>query len=117
MEFKDILKRERLLRGYTQEELGRLVGLKKSAIHKYESGLVVNPGRSLILKFAQALNVSPAYLLGIEDNAPEEHTAEEKDLLASFRRLNSEGRAKVLEYAKDLAGLPQYIVKNASSVS
>lgn len=113
MEFKDILKQERLRRGYTQEELGKLVGLKKSAIHKYENGLVVNPGRSLIFKFAQALNVSPAYLLGIEDEPKDS----EKELLAYFRRLNEDGQAKVLGYAHDLAGLPQYTEKNVISAS
>lgn len=110
MEFKDILKQERLKRGYTQEELGKRVGLKKSAIHKYENGLVVNPGRSLIFKFAQALGVSPAYLLGIEDE-PKDN---EKELLASFRRLNKDGQTKVLEYAHDLAGLPQYLSESTS---
>ncbi len=114
MEFKDIIKKERLARGYTQEEMGRLVGLKKSAIHKYESGLVVNPGRSLILRFAQVLNLSPAYLLGIEDEHP---TDNEKELLACFRRMNDEGQAKVLGYARDLAGLPQYTEKNVISAS
>ena len=113
MEFKDILKQERLKRGYTQEELGKRVGLKKSAIHKYENGLVVNPGRSLIFKFAQALNVSPAYLLGIEDE-PKDN---EKELLAYFHRLNEDGQAKVLDYVHDLAGLPQYIEKNVISAS
>ncbi len=113
MEFKDILKQERLKRGYTQEELGKRVGLKKSAIHKYENGLVVNPGRSLIFKFAQALNVSPAYLLGIEDEPKDS----EKELLAYFRRLNEDGQAKVLGYVHDLAGLPQYTEKNVISAS
>jgi transcriptional regulator with XRE-family HTH domain len=114
MEFKDILKSERIAHGYTQEELGRLVGLKKSAIHKYENGLVVNPGRSLIFKFAKALDVSPAYLLGIEDERP---TDSEKDLLECFRTLNSDGKEKVLAYAHDLVGLPQYLEKSVISVS
>lgn len=114
MEFKDILKQERLRKGLTQEELGKLVGLKKSAIHKYENGLVVNPGRSLIFKFAQALNISPAYLLGIEDEQPKDN---EKELLVCFRRLNEDGQLKVLEYVHDLAGLPQYLGKDVISVS
>ena len=113
MEFKDILKQERLKKGYTQEELGKRVGLKKSAIHKYENGLVVNPGRSLIFKFAQALGVSPAYLLGIEDESKDN----EKELMACFRRLNEDGREKVLAYAHDLVGLPQYTEKNVISAS
>ena len=114
MEFKDILKSERIAHGYTQEELGKLVGLKKSAIHKYENGLVVNPGRSLIFKFAKALDVSPAYLLGIEDEQPKDS---EKEMLSCFRRLNEDGQEKVLAYAHDLVGLPQYLEKSVISAS
>lgn len=66
MDFKDILKQERLAHQLTQEELGQLVGLKKAAIYKYENGLLSNPKRSLIEKLAKIFNVSPAYLLGID---------------------------------------------------
>ena len=81
MEFKDILHSERIAKGYTLEELGERVGLKKSAIHKYETGLNSNPGRTLILKLAQALDVSPCYLLCGEKEVT--ITIEEAELLAS----------------------------------
>lgn len=67
MEFKDILKQQRIAHGMTQEELGRQVGLQKAAIYKYENGLLVNPKRSLIEKLAEVFNVSPAFMMGIED--------------------------------------------------
>lgn len=65
MEFKDILKELRLSHNLTQEELGKLVGLQKSAIYKYETGLLSDPKRSLIAKLAEVFDVSPAYLLGL----------------------------------------------------
>ena len=67
MEFKDILKQQRIAHGYTQEELGKMVGLQKAAIYKYENGLLINPKRSLIQKLAETFGVSPAYMMGIED--------------------------------------------------
>ena len=67
MEFKDILKQQRIAHGMTQEELGKLVGLQKAAIYKYENGLLINPKRSLIQKLAEIFGVSPAYMMGIED--------------------------------------------------
>ena len=67
MEFKDILKQQRIAHGYTQEELGKMVGLQKAAIYKYENGLLTNPKRSLIQKLAEIFGVSPAYMMGIED--------------------------------------------------
>ena len=72
MEFKDILKQQRVAHGYTQEELGKMVGLQKAAIYKYENGLLINPKRSLIQKLAEVFGVSPAYMMGIEDE--EKHT-------------------------------------------
>ena len=67
MEFKDILKQQRIAHGFTQEELGKMVGLQKAAIYKYENGLLINPKRSLIQKLAEIFGVSPAYMMGIED--------------------------------------------------
>jgi len=73
MEFKDILKQQRIAHGFTQEELGKMVGLQKAAIYKYENGLLINPKRSLIKKLADIFNVSPAYMMGIEDEEKENY--------------------------------------------
>jgi len=54
----------------TQEQLGDMVGLQKSAIAKYENGKTENMKRSVIQKMANALGVSPAYLMGFEDDTP-----------------------------------------------
>ena len=56
----------RIQKGMSQEELGRRVGLKKAAINKYETGVVVNLKRSVIAKLADVLETSPAYLMGWE---------------------------------------------------
>lgn len=114
MEFKDILKKERIAHGYTLEELGRLVGLKKSAVHKYETGLNVNPGRTLILKLAQVLNVSPCYLLCGETDEP---SGMEEELLLNFRKLNDEGRIAAIGAVKAFTTLDQYLEKNVISAS
>lgn len=57
----------RIQQGLTQEELGLKVGVQKSAIYKYETGLVVNLKRSTIEKLALALGVKPSYLMGLSD--------------------------------------------------
>jgi transcriptional regulator with XRE-family HTH domain len=38
MEVGSLIKEARLAKGLTQEELGKLVGVQKSAIAKYENG-------------------------------------------------------------------------------
>lgn len=60
----------RLDAGLTQEQLGDMVGLQKSAIAKYENGKTENMKRSVIQKMAEVLGVSPSYLMGFEDDAP-----------------------------------------------
>ena len=51
------IKQARIAKGLTQEELGNLVGLQKSAIAKYENGRVVNIKRSTLQKLAKALDL------------------------------------------------------------
>jgi transcriptional regulator with XRE-family HTH domain len=60
----------RINAGLTQEQLGDMVGLQKSAIAKYENGKTENMKRTVIQKMAEALGVSPAYLMGFEDDTP-----------------------------------------------
>ena len=53
--------------GMTLEELGNKVGVGKSTVRKWENGMIANMRRDKILKVAEALNTSPAYLIGWEE--------------------------------------------------
>lgn len=70
----------RLAKGLTQEELGNIVGLQKSAIAKYENGRVVNIKRSTLQKLAQALGLRGSDLI-IESNPIEAAELSAKVLL------------------------------------
>ena len=70
MEIGQKIKKARLERGLTQQELGDIVGVQKSAIAKYESGRVVNIKRSTLQKIAKALNIRPSEL--VFDGSPKE---------------------------------------------
>lgn len=65
------LKELRVAAGMTQEELGNKVGLKFSAISKYEKGLVPIQAENLI-KFAEIFGVSTDYLLGVSNTGTEQ---------------------------------------------
>lgn len=55
----------------TQEQLGNLLGVKKSAVAKYENNRVSNLKKETIQKLSEIFNVSPSYFLGFEtDNQP-----------------------------------------------
>lgn len=70
MEIGQKIRKARLERGLTQQELGKLVGVQKSAIAKYENGRVVNIKRSTLQKIASALEIRPSEL--IFDESPKE---------------------------------------------
>lgn len=63
MDIGQKIKQARIEKGLTQEELGNLVGLQKSAIAKYENGRVVNIKRSTLQKLAQALDLRGSDLI------------------------------------------------------
>lgn len=57
------LKQLRNSRGITQDELGRMLGVQKAAICKYENGRVNMPN-SVIMRLVEIFQVSADYLLG-----------------------------------------------------
>lgn len=69
------IKKLRIEKHMTQEELGAQVGVQKQAIYKYETGLVVNLKRQTIAKLAKALDTSPVYLMGMTEEKEEKPTA------------------------------------------
>ena len=67
MEVKDIIKKRREELGLTYEQLGNMVGVGKSTVRKWETGLISNMRRDNIVALAKALNVSPALIMGWSD--------------------------------------------------
>lgn len=58
-----LIKDARIAKGLTQEELGSMVGVQKSAIAKYENGRVVNIKRSTLQGLAKALDLKGSDLI------------------------------------------------------
>ena len=63
MEIGQKIKEARLAKGLTQEQLGNLVGVQKSAIAKYENGRVVNIKRSTLHKLGKVLGLRGSDLI------------------------------------------------------
>lgn len=108
----DRIKRLRIKNGMTQEELGNVIGVQKSAIRKYESGAVQNIKRTSIKKMADCFGVSPSYLLGYEDSDfdtnDHEETPEEKKMYELFKSVPRENQKELLdliETALKMSGL------------
>jgi transcriptional regulator with XRE-family HTH domain len=94
------IKELRIAKGYTQEELGKILGLKKAAIQKYEKGDVENIKRSKIKLLADALGVTPSYIMGW-DNDSFFGTRRDDRLIKLWRQLPYEEQIKMLGRIED----------------
>lgn len=87
MEIGQKIKRARISKGLTQQGLGDLIGVQKSAIAKYESGRVVNIKRSTLQKIASALDLRPSEL--IFENDPKESAMFHVKVISDFELMDA----------------------------
>lgn len=102
------IKENRMRMGMTQAELGKCLGVQKSAIQKYESGSN-HYKLETIIKLAEVFQISVSTLIGehqgqreLHDGMYEMFGAKGVGLLEVFAMLNESGRIKVLTYAQDI---------------
>lgn len=121
-------------KGMTLEELGNKVGVGKSTVRKWENGMIANMRRDKISKLAEALDTTPAYLMGWEEPMPDyvftlsdgskviieymepakQKTAQR--LLTYYFKLNEIGQKKALENIEDLSKIysKDYLIPQAA---
>lgn len=106
------IKELRQAKGLTLEQVANVVGVGKSTVRKWETGMIANMKRDKIAALAQALGTTPAFLMGWEDsnneekNSPEEPklTEGEKMLLELFRRVPEDQQQLVLQMIRVALG-------------
>ena len=89
MDSKNMAKRIkdlRLEKGLTLEQVGNLVGVGKSTVRKWETGMIANMKRDKIASLAQALGTTPAYLMGWEET----NNNEQNKLISLIEQLTDE---------------------------
>lgn len=116
MTMGEIIKSLRLKANMTQEELGNKLGVQKSAVRKWEKGEVENIKRSTIQSMSNLFQVSPTYIMGLEEwdekynkndkLAKEVHLCElieqtygkeTLELVNNFQKLDEIDKAKITE--------------------
>ena len=65
-EIGNIVKQKRLEMGLTQSELGQKMGVGKSAVARWESGVVKNLKREKLQEIASILQIPPDTLIGLK---------------------------------------------------
>lgn len=115
------IKKLRQEKGLTQEELGAMLGVKKAAVQKYESGQVQNLKQATIKRLCEIFEMNPSvFIFNSTEIVNEEKLAREVGLLEEIQRtygkeviellqyfveLDDAGKLKVLDYASDLDAL------------
>lgn len=107
MDMSQRIKTLRTQQGMTLEELGKKVGVGKSTVRKWETGMIENMRRDKISKIADALGVSPSYLMGWEEEEVKTntYTAVYGELVVAvelFDSLDEEGRQRAIDYMEML---------------
>lgn len=103
----------RQARGMTLEQVATIVGVGKSTVRKWETGMIANMKRDKIQALANALGTTPAYLMGWkeakreipfslrlfgeEPEATPQLTEGEEILLNLFRKIPEDKQSVVLE--------------------
>lgn len=127
----DYIKELRIRKGLTQEELGNIVGVKRAAVNKWESGMVQNLKRTTIQKLADLFDVSPSSFIdgktdsdflstSITSDLSFRLSEQEKEFLRKYHALDPHGRALVnnilnMEYSRCISNDGMYY-RAASSV-
>ncbi len=102
MSENDFSRKVRSLRaehGLTLEQVARHVGVGRSTIRKWETGMIENIRRDKIAKLAEALHTTPDYLMGWENKSKDEVSlsSDEERLLEMYRQLNDQGKEYILQ--------------------
>lgn len=101
------IKNLRQEKGLTLEQVAEVVGVGKSTVRKWETGMIANMRRDKIADLAKALGTTPAYLMGWnekeESPSEPELTEGDKMMLEIFRMIPKEQQRAFLEMGRAYA--------------
>lgn len=103
------LKRKEL--GITVDDLAVRLNKNRATIYRYESNEIEKLPTTVLEPLAKALNTTPAYLMGWNDNTElieRSISTLEDNVLNKFEQLNDDGQSKLMERLDELLELPKY---------
>ena len=102
-------------KGLTLEQVAEVVGVGKSTVRKWETGMIANMRRDKIADLAKALGTTPAYLMGWEEEDTKQEVSPiepqlsegEMVLLDLFRRIPEDRQQLVLQMIRAALTAPK----------
>lgn len=107
MTFGDRLRKARLQKGFTQEQLAHQIGVAKSTLTGYEKGNR-EPDLFKIKKLLKVLEVDSDYLLGIEQEKAQSELLQRA--YAQLEKMNDEQIKAVLAFMNSLNELEENLI-------
>ena len=92
------LKERREELGLTLEEVGKLAGVGKSTVRKWETGYIQNMGRDKIISYANALRINPMDIIDPNNDIADVTTISKITTISS--KLNPERQERVYDFAE-----------------
>lgn len=107
----------------SRADLGKKVNLHESTIKRYEDGHIKSLDIEKLKEFANALDISPVYLMGWEDvnnknvniKNKDNISIKERKLLNNFNNLNETGKNEAIKRVSELTLIPSYIKEQPAS--
>jgi transcriptional regulator with XRE-family HTH domain len=93
------IKELRLAKGMTLEQVADIVGVGKSTVRKWETGMIANMKRDKIALLATALSTTPAYLMGWKEETTDPKVvalSEHEQLMLDLLRRVPEDKQKMV---------------------
>ncbi len=91
MALKEDLRKRRLELNLTMAEVAKRVGVSEATISRWESGDIENMRRDKIVLLAEALQVTPGYIMGFEDTPEPAQDSLANDYFSLARNAQEEG--------------------------
>lgn len=112
------IKELRQQQGLTLEQVANVVGVGKSTVRKWETGMIANMRRDKIAALAKALGTTPAYLMGWEEERTRfTHSMEVHSVATSIlEQINSPDQMVLTEGEKMLLELFRQIPEDAQKM-
>lgn len=86
MTMGEYIKQLRIENGWSQEQLGKKVGVNRAAVNKWEQGTVENIKRSTIKKLSEIFDVSPCDLMCWDDKSQKKAIQKETQVCEIFEQ-------------------------------
>lgn len=120
LEIKDKIRMLRTELGLTMRELSLKIGVTEATVSRWESGNIANMRRDKIADLAEALQTTPAYLMGWTDNPSPQagddtktNTTIQEPVNPDIRMIARAGKKMTAEQAENLRKYAEFMFPEA----